>query len=321
MKKKIFKVMKVILALLLAIIVVGIIWNFVCKKLERSQIQDAYGTGVKVDGKTMVVDCIGEEGNPVIVLLPGLGSPSPILEFKPLAERLSENYRVVTVEPFGYGLSDLTDTERSIENIVDELHQCLNALGYENYYLMAHSISGIYSLYYANEYSDEVLGFIGIDSSVPRQDEDEPFDTVKLNLLAAYLSKAQNGLGISRILSVGNPQKAIYADTTYLYSVEELRVFRALAIDISYNKTVMNELKMTSSNLDIVREMKFPETIPVLSFVSIQNCEIFPTWEQLHRDVIQNTENSTVVLLDGGHYLHIDCLEDIIDQTSHWIIP
>ena len=129
----------------------GITWNYFCKKREIPKIQAAYGNAVKVNGKKMTVEIAGlqAEESPVIVLLPGLGSPSPVLEFRPLAEKLGKTYKVITVEPFGYGLSDPADTERSIENIVEELHACLEEIGVHRYYLMAHSISGLYSLYYA----------------------------------------------------------------------------------------------------------------------------------------------------------------------------
>lgn len=37
----------------------------------------------------------------------------------------------------------------------------------------------------------------------------------------------------------------------------------------------MNELKQVEKNLEIVQDMKFPEEVPVLNFVSEDNCEIF----------------------------------------------
>ena len=224
MRRKIFKIIKWLAIVILILCCMGITWNYFCKKREIPKIQAAYGNAVKVNGKKMTVEIAGlqAEESPVIVLLPGLGSPSPVLEFRPLAEKLGKTYKVITVEPFGYGLSDPADTERSIENIVEELHACLEEIGVHRYYLMAHSISGLYSLYYANTYPEEVRGFIGIDSSVPKQNENEPFDTTKLNLLMAYLSKTKNVLGISRIFSIGNPEKAIYADQNYSYSQEDL---------------------------------------------------------------------------------------------------
>jgi len=317
MRRKIFKIIKWLVIVILILCCMGITWNYFCKRREIPKIQAAYGKAVKVNGKKMTVEIAGlqAEETPVIVLLPGLGSPSPVLEFRPLAEELGKTCKVITMEPFGYGLSDPADTERSIENIVEELHACLEKIGVRRYYLMAHSISGLYSLHYANTYPEEVRGFIGIDSSVPKQNENEPFDTTKLNLLMAYLSKTKNVLGISRIFSIGNPEKAIYADQNYSYSQEDLEVFRILSLDTSYNKTVMNELKQVENNLKIVRNMKFPKEVPVLNFVSKDNCEIFPEWEKLHKSVMGDNQESELITLTGGHYLHFEQKEMIVDLT------
>lgn len=313
--------MKWLVIVILILCCIGMIWNYFCKKREMPKIKVAYGTEVKVGGKKMNVEIAGlqAEAAPVIVLLPGLGSPSPVLEFRPLAEELGKTYKVITVEPFGYGLSDQADTERSIENIVEELHTCLEEIGVHQYYLMAHSISGLYSLYYANTYPEEICGFIGIDSSVPKQNENEPFDTTKLNLLTAYLNKAKNALGVSRLLSVGNPEKVIYADQNYSYSQEDLEVFRILSLDISYNKTIMSELKQIEKNLKIVRDMKFPEEVPVLNFVSEDNCEIFPEWEKLHRSVMGDNQENKLIMLKGGHYLHFEQKERIISSVHGFV--
>lgn len=309
--------MKWLVIVILILCCTGMIWNYFCKKREMPKIEAAYGTAVKVGGKKMNVEIAGlqTEEAPVIVLLPGLGSPSPVLEFRPLAEELGKTYKVITVEPFGYGLSDQADTERSIENIVEELHTCLEEIGVHQYYLMAHSISGLYSLYYANTYPEEVRGFIGIDSSVPKQNENEPFNTTKLNLLMAYLSKAKNALGVSRLLSVGNPEKVIYADQNYSYSQEDLEVFRILSLDISYNKTIISELKQIEKNLKIVRDMKFPEEVAVLNFVSEDNCEIFSEWEKLHRSVMGDNQENKLTVLKGGHYLHFEQKERMVSSV------
>lgn len=48
--------------------------------------------------------------------------------------------------------------------------------------------------------------------------------------------------------------------------------------------------------------MKFPEEVPVLNFVSEDNCEIFPEWEKLHRSVMGDNQEKKLVMLKGGHY-------------------
>lgn len=320
MRKKIYKIMKWLFLGLIVIGAAGAIWNYICMRIELPGIENAYGQEVEVDGKKMVVDIIEplEEDASTIVLLPGLGSPSPVLEFKPLAEELAKEYRMITVEPLGYGLSEQADTKRSVENITEELHCCLQELGVEKYYLMAHSIGGLYSVYYANTYPDEIQGFIGIDSSVPKQNENEPMNTAMLNKVMACLGKARNALGIGRLLSLGNPEKAIYADSKYDYTEEEVETFRILTLDTSYNRTVMDELNWVEKNLATVRDMKFPESVPVLNFVAKENCEIFPDWEKLHQDVIGNLDISEVVLLKGRHYLHFEKKKQLVEEIDIW---
>lgn len=321
MWKKIRKVLKWLLILLAALILLGIIVNLICRLLAKSKLQNAYGQEVSVDGKRMRVDIQGNEDGPVIILLSGFGCASPVLELEPLASALSRDHLVVTIEPFGYGLSDQTDKERTIENIVAELHSCVETLGYEEYYLMGHSIGGLYSLYWADQYPDEVKGFIGIDPSVPGMNDEQPFPVsiTTINKLSAYLSKAMNGVGLARLLSAGDPRNAIYADATYPYTEKELEVFRILSLDNAYNRTVMNELKYLDANVETARGMTFPDQVAVLEFVSSSNCELLSTWEQLHRDVLPENGKGEVIRLDGSHYLHFEHLHQIVEYVRNWI--
>ena len=83
MWRKIKKVLKWLLILLVAVIILGIIVNAVCRLLAKSKLQDAYGQEVTVDGKSMRVDVRGDAEKPVIILLSGLASASPALELEP----------------------------------------------------------------------------------------------------------------------------------------------------------------------------------------------------------------------------------------------
>jgi len=175
----------------------------VATSVESDQISP-YGTPVTVDGKRMNVVVAGE--GPDIVLLPGFGTASPALDFAPLVEELAVDHRVTVVEPFGYGLSDGTDAERTTANIVTEIHDAVEALGLERYTLMGHSIVGIYGIDYANRYPDEVTAFVGIDVSVPGQPGmDAEFPT-------GLLAVAKN-LGLVRLVTAfsGNG----YGDSAY----------------------------------------------------------------------------------------------------------
>lgn len=321
MWRKIKKIIKWLLIILAAVIVLGTIINSICRLLDKSKLRDAYGREVTVDGRSMRVDVKGDASDPVIILLSGLGCPSPILELEPLAAALSPNYCVVTIEPFGYGLSDLAAQDRTIENVVRELHACVEALGYGEYYLMGHSLGGLYSLYWANQYPEEVQGFIGIDPSVPGMNDEQPFPVsiTAINKISAYITKAMNGVGLTRLMTVGHPENAVYADTTYPYTEQELELYRLLSLDKAYNKTVMNEMKYLDANVETTRGMRFPDQMTVLQFVSGSNCDLLSTWEQLHWDVLPENGRGEVVRLEGSHYLHFEYLEQIVAYVQEWI--
>lgn len=309
--------------LLLLIIAINIIlmplWNHLCK-MDQPDVKGLYGQTVEVHGHNMTVDIRGE-GSKTIILLPSWGSPSPVLEFRPLAEELAKQFCVITIEPFGYGLSDSSCEERKIDTIVQELHECTQKLGREQYYLMAHSISGVYSLYWANEYPREVQGFIGIDCSVPKQFDNKPFpiSIVRLNWIAAYIQKIGNVTGITRLKSMKHPNRAVNADFSYPYSEEELEIFIALSIDYANNSTVMDELSHMEANLEMVRDMRFSENVPVLHFISEASCHILGEWEQLHRSIIAETSKSEVLYFGKIHYLHLERRHDMAEKVISWI--
>ncbi|MED3576139.1 alpha/beta hydrolase, partial [Cytobacillus praedii] len=157
-------VIAIVIVLFLAAVFIG---NMISNKSEQGKIE-SYGQSVQVDGKNMNVTIQGK-GEETVVLLPGFGTAAPALDFKLLVDELSPFYKVVVIEPFGYGLSDETEKERSTENIVSEIHEALLQLNIDRYTLMGHSIAGIYGLDYVNKYPNEVSAFVGIDSSVPTQ--------------------------------------------------------------------------------------------------------------------------------------------------------
>lgn len=101
---KIFGAIVIAFALFLATV---FIVNVFSNKSEEGKIKP-YGQFVAVDGKNMNV-LIQGEGKETVVLLPGYGTPAPALDFKPLIDELSPFYKVVVIEPFGYGLSDITE--------------------------------------------------------------------------------------------------------------------------------------------------------------------------------------------------------------------
>lgn len=259
MKKILNIILKSIAIIALAIVLVlaiVFIVNIVCNKIEQGKIE-AYGQLVSVNGRNMNVTIHGD-GEETVVLLPGFGTAAPALDFKPLVEELAPYYKVVIIEPLGYGLSDDTDTERSTDNIVSEIHEALQQLNIDQYVLMGHSIAGIYGLDYVNTYPNEDSAFVGIDSSVPTQggmDTKFPIKTLQ------FLKKS----GISRlILKLQNVDP--YAGLPYDNETKEQ--MRMITLKNFYNTSTSNEMKNFYRNFTAAENLTFPKELPLLLFVT-----------------------------------------------------
>jgi pimeloyl-ACP methyl ester carboxylesterase len=290
--------------------------NLICCKLEAKKLYNNYGQFIGVHDGKMCVDIKGT-GDRVVVLLTGWASPSPVLEMAPLAEQLKNDYTVITLEYFGYGLSDITMKERSIENITEEIHDVLHSLGYKRYTLMAHSMSGVYGLYYSNQYPEEIESFVGIDTSVPRQNE--YMHTQKLNLRNAYIAIIEKKLGILRIISKISPSLIVDDIKGFKHSQADTELLIKLYLNKWFNRTVINEQKYSTENFEKAKDLKFPEEVPVLFFLASQECEKLKQWYDLHEEIITDKERSQIVVMEGPHYLHYLYAQEIVDKYKQWV--
>jgi len=306
--KKFAKRTLIVLAAIVAVIALGLttttIVNAVASASEADRIEP-YGQTVTVDGRQMNVLVAGD-GPENIVLIPGFGTASPVLDFEPLVTDLAQDHRVVVVEPFGYGLSDGTDRERTTENIVTEIHEAVAALDIDSYVLMGHSIAGIYAIDYAARYPDEVTAFVGIDSSVPGQPNmDTQFPT---GLLGAAKS-----LGLLRLISAG----ADAGYSTPAYSDDAREQLGILSNRNSLSSTYLDEMTHIGSNFEHAIGSSFPEDLPLLLFVVADNAKN-PDWLALHERQASEVADGTVIPVPGEHYLHHTHAAEIAANFRAW---
>jgi len=264
--------------------------NVVATSAEAASIT-SYGQLVPVDGKQMNVVESGD-GPETIVLLPGLGTAAPGLDFQPLIDELDDTYRVVAVEPFGTGLSDQTDIPRTAANITREVHEALQVLGIDRYVLMGHSIAGIYALTYSASYADELIAFVGIDSSVP--DQPGSAEPVPADAIAAL-----GDLGITRALTAiaADPYEGLPYDEA---TKEQMRL---LSSRNSAAPTLVNEMENTAANFASVSGQTFPAQLPLLLFVRASDTDV-DGWVALHEKQAASVDTGQVIQLTGEHYLH-----------------
>jgi len=307
--KKIFKVVGIILGAIVIIVVLFALYIFINNKINLKKEEKSitpYGQMVEVDGGKMNITITGN-GDENIVLLPGFMTGAPKYDFTHLTEELSNKYKVIVVEPLGYGMSDDTDKPRTVENMNEELHQALSTLGIKKYNLMAHSISGVYSLNYINKYPTEVTSFIGIDSSLPAQGgaDDNQEGMVR------FLSKS----GLFRVL--GNTDESLF--NMPKLTTEQSNQFKQVYLRSLGSKAMTNEGAQMPDNFKKTIDLTYPKNLPVLYFLATESTEPDPDWEKIHKEMIKDNPNGEIIILDGSHYLHHTQYKEISEDISKFL--
>jgi len=317
--KKEFRIWIVVRDILLAIVSVFIIW-VIFSNIMTAYEQKKYlplGELVEVNGKNMHVSTKGE-GDNTIVLMSGLGTAAPTLDFEPLLNELAKNNKVVVVELFGYGWSDITSKERTVENIVKEMRIVLKKSNIQGpYILMPHSISGIYSMYFANTYPEEVKAIIGIDPTLPHALKYFGETSPTMPKYFSYLAPT----GIARLALYINPESFLPIANDGTYSEKNLKTTKAISAWKGYNRSVVAEANEIENNIEKTEDMKFPTNMPVILFTTKEDKETEDgkSIVTFYETQLTNSSASKIVRLEGHHYLHWTRYKEISKEVNELI--
>lgn len=311
MKKEV-KIMLIILGIIILLFLAIFINHQIGLKRE-AKLLTPIGQLVEVDGHNMSIYIEGE-GDRTIVFLSGGGTCSPILDFKSLYSLLNDDYKVVVVEKFGYGFSDVVDRERDVASVLADTRAALAAAGVEGPYILCpHSMSGIEALYWAQQYPEEVSAIIGLDMAVPGAYED-----YKMNVPMLKISQFAARVGIIRLLpGVAESEAMKYGTLTE----EEKEIYKAVFFSHTATTTMMNEVSSIKENAKLVGEAGVPQ-VPMLLFVSNGSGTGWEeeAWTNYQKDYIKEVKNGKLIELNCPHYVHDHEYELIAEEISDFIL-
>lgn len=310
-RMKIRKWIKRCLLTLLILIFAFIVFHNLLRIVESKKQDGPYKYVELEHGNVHVYD--SKEGQETLVFLSGFRTGSPILDFMPLAKQLEDNYRVIIIEYLGYGYSEVTDADRTVENITEEIHETLSNLNVEEYYLLPHSISGIYTYYYCDLYSDEVKGIIGLDSTIPSQLEGK--DIPGATILDILLEKS----GAVRLASYLISDAILPENMDAYYSREDQKELLDMTVRTYNNKNHIDEMNRYKENVDKVMAIELPKKISVLHIISAEVHDDPEEWIRFHQEAATKQEKGQVVNLCGTHYLHRQIPDEIAQIIKDFI--
>ena len=300
MKKRIKSMLRVFLwVAAIIVILICICFGYHRYRLRKEEkLREPLGQLIDINENNISIYVEGS-GSKTLVFLSGGGTCSPILDFKSLYSLLSDEYRIIVVEKFGYGYSDIVDEDRNIQTILSETRLALNKAGIEGpYVLCQHSMSGIEALYWAQKYPDEIEAIIGLDMAVP-----EYYENMKINLALMKLGQYAADLGITRLIPTLAESDAIKHGTL---TNDEKNRYRAIFYNRTATVTMINEAKSVKDNARIVAQNGVPQ-VPMLLFISDGTGGTGfdkETWRRIQEKYISEVEYGKYIELDCPHYVH-----------------
>ena len=248
------------------------------------------GELVSINGHKIHVYREGRVGLPTIILMSGHCTVSPVYDFKVLYEKLLHDFRVIVIEKFGYGYSDIYESSCDIDTLVSIQRQALETLGEAGPYILApHSMSGLEAIRWKQKYPDNVSAIVGIDMATPLSfsvwTEEDIKKTVPLMQVLRRLKLA------SILSSVSNLS----------LTEDEFKQHRLLKKRNAFNTCCINEAKEVLNNARVVGKDGNIQC-PTLLFSA--------NGKEQERDWVENQQKfakimgARLISYDCGHYIH-----------------
>ncbi|WP_340015234.1 alpha/beta hydrolase [Paenibacillus sp. FSL K6-1318] len=300
-----------ILGVMLVFIVISFTNHTIKLKSELS-ILSPPGVMVNVNNHQMHVYTEGA-GSQTLVFLSGGGTSAPVLDFKALYSRLSEQYKIAVVEKAGYGYSETAKVSRDIDTILEETRTALTLAGQNPpYVLFPHSMSGIEALYWAQRYPTEVKAIIGLDPAIPEVYEAYPLPSGGMMSLTGLGAR----MGITRFFP-GIVDSSAAIKENHL-SPQEKELYRVLFYKNTQTSNINDEVNLIKQNAAKVATQGIPD-VPMYFFIS--NGEELPleNWQTYLIRYIESVKKGQYQLLDVGHYIHNTDPDRIAEESVLFI--
>lgn len=247
---------------------------------------------VEIDNHKMHVYSAGDERQPKLVFMSGSGTVSPVYDFRILYEKLVSDFRIIVIEKFGYGCSDLYEGPCDIDSVVSFQRKALEKAGEKGpYILLPHSMAGLEAIRWQQKYPDEVSAVIGLDMAVPEVYLHWKQEEIDRRIRFMKRMRVLNRCGLL----------FWYPLSSRGLNRDEIRHQRLLRKRNAMNPCYVNEAKAVLENARLVHTGG-GITCPVLMFIS-DGRQVSAGWTDCAREFADETKAETV-RLNCGHYIH-----------------
>ena len=247
----------------------------------------------------------GNKNNPIIVFMSGHCTVAPVYDFKVLYGKLLNNFRIIVIEKFGYGYSDICDSPCDIDTLVSIQRQALITLGETGpYILTTHSMSGLEAIRWKQKYPDEVSAIIGIDMATPLSFSVWKEENIKK---IVRLMKVLRGMRLASVLSTVS---------NLSLNEDEFKQHKLLKKRNAFNKCCINEAKEVLNNVRLVTESGDIKCPTLLFSSNGQDQE--QDWV-LNQQKFATMMDAKLIQYDCGHYIHHFKSDEMCEEIIKFI--
>lgn len=318
----ILKKIVIVLIILCVLFAAGVfVFHTIWKSDELEMLEEAgYVNLVQVGDYSLNVPAFGnKDGEHTVVCLSGVFQADFSVAFRKATAELEKDNLVVFPDRAGYGLSDDSGEDMTLEYIVEDYRKALKAAGYKSpYVLLGYSAGGAYASYWSVKYPDEVESIILIDSA--ELSENKYF--VSENDTPGFIGALINKIGFARFSYKDKFRR--YPD---IYSEEEQKLADALNIRTMEAFAPSSEAELQSANVSAALAAIAQTDIPKLyvcsssGFDSKKSVEDFNKWS--NRQIVINglSDERMLEVYDENDENLLDMLEEYQQIRDNKVNP
>lgn len=251
------------------------------------------------------------KGKFTIVFLAGSGTPAAFTDFYVLQRELQPYARTVSYDHAGFGWSEKTSRPRTIDTVVEELHELLLKAGEAPpYILVGHSLASLEAIRYAQTYPNEVNGMMLLDGGSPE------YYAKDSEIKAYLLNRVFAGLRVTGVV------RALGAFGVLLpFTGEDLRNqslpsnMKSMDAALYYahigDSSNLNAIRHMNENARSVMEEGYLTDIPLYILSSDSGAD----WEDAQKQLLRWSNRShQETLPHAKHYIHWSSREAVLGK-------
>ncbi|GAA3413263.1 alpha/beta hydrolase [Paenibacillus hodogayensis] len=257
------------------------------------------------------------EGKPTIVFVAGSGTPSAFTDFYFLQSELQQYARSVSYDHAGYGWSERTNIPRTIDTVVEELHELLQtAKEASPYLLVGHSLAALEVIHYAQKYPNEVKGILLLDGGSP-----EFYAKKNLEISSYLINRVTAGLRVTGVArALGNIGLLLpFAGENIRYKGLPNKI-KEIDIAMYYNhlgdNSNVNSIRTMNENAQLVIDGGYLKDIPL----HIVSSDSGGNWEKVQQQLLHwSNESHQETIANSKHYIHWSNKEAVLTKILNML--